>query len=133
MSNQLKTLSILLEQFAICQLNPDEKIPEWAIQKPTDFFSIIKTIEELSIICPEKYVPKEIKVSTGWHCLKLEGPFDLDEPGVLASLVSPLAKAGISVFAEATYNTDYLLVNNIDKAIETLEALNHTVIQPKMN
>ena len=34
--------------------------------------------------------------------------------GVLASLVSPLAVAGISVFAVSTFDTDYLLVKNAE-------------------
>ena len=35
---------------------------------------------------------------------------DFSMVGVLASLVGPLAEAGISVFAVSTFDTDYLLV-----------------------
>jgi hypothetical protein len=124
-----RILSLLAEQFAICRLDPDSPIPEWAMPRQADFFAITQTKEELSIICPQQYIPTDITASLNWRCLKLEGPFELDEPGVLASLVSPLAEAGISVFAEATYDTDYLLVNNIEKAIQILEQLKHRVLQ----
>jgi hypothetical protein len=43
--------------------------------------------------------------------------------GVLASLVGPLASAGISIFTVATYDTDYVLVRDqdIERAMEVLE------------
>ena len=36
---------------------------------------------------------------------------DFSMIGVVASLVTPLAEAGISVFVISTFDTDYLLVN----------------------
>jgi len=39
---------------------------------------------------------------------------DFSQVGVLASLVGPLAEAGISVFAISTFDTDYLLVKQAD-------------------
>jgi hypothetical protein len=39
---------------------------------------------------------------------------DLSHIGVLASLVGPLAQAGVSVFALSTFDTDYLLVKEAD-------------------
>lgn len=131
MNNIARTLSLLPETFAICRLSPDHPIPTWAIQRQASFFAITQTREELSIICPQDSVPldeNDIQADTGWRCFKLEGPFELDEPGGMVSLASPLAQAGISVFAEATYDTDYLLVNQLDNAIATLKALNHTIV-----
>ena len=132
MNIKVRTISLLKEKFAISQLKVEEKIPYWAFEEPSSFFSIIKTEEEISIICLQEYVPKGILSSGGWSCLKLEGSSDLDEPGVLASLVSPLAEAGISVFAQATYNTDYLLVNHIEKSIEVLQSMNHIVLKEEI-
>ncbi|HET6259921.1 MAG TPA: ACT domain-containing protein, partial [Pseudonocardia sp.] len=62
-----------------------------------------------------------------WHCLQIEGPFDFDERGVLASVVDPLAHAGVSVFVVATYDTDYLLVTDIDGARRALLAAGHEI------
>jgi len=45
------SLSVLPEQFAVCRLETNAKIPEWAIGK--DIFSAItRTKDELSIVCP---------------------------------------------------------------------------------
>lgn len=46
----------------------------------------------------------------GWRCLRVAGVIDFTPIGVQASLVSPLAQVGISVFAVSTFDTDYLLV-----------------------
>lgn len=128
-----RTLSLLSGTFAICRLAPDADIPAWAMPRQAEFFSITQTSDELSIVCPQSQVPEgqDIKADLGWRCLKLEGPFGMDEPGVLAGLVSPLAEQGISVFAEATYDTDYLLVNKLELAVETLEDLKHVVNKPE--
>ena len=42
------------------------------------------------------------------------GPIPFSTVGVPASLVQPLAEAGISVFAISTFDTDYVLVKSAD-------------------
>jgi len=46
---------------------------------------------------------------------------------VLASLAEPLARAGVSIFALSTYDTDYLLVREaaLDAARAALESAGH--------
>lgn len=135
MNNVSRTFSLLPEPFAVCRLAPDALIPDWAMPRQARFFAVTQTREELSLICPQANVPTdaaevaEIIIDPGWHCLKLEGPFGLDEPGILASIVTPLAQAGISVFAEATYDTDYLLVKHIDRTLATLVQLDHRILK----
>ncbi|MBX9922520.1 MAG: hypothetical protein K2Y01_00275 [Rhabdochlamydiaceae bacterium] len=58
------SLSILPIQLAVCHLKPLDNIPSWAY-KNTDFFSITRTKEELSIVCEEKLVPEEIQAERG--------------------------------------------------------------------
>ncbi len=55
--------------------------------------------------------------------MKVEGPLDFALTGLLASLTGTLAGAGVSVFALATFDTDYILVKAVDleKAIEALQ------------
>ena len=129
MSPKPRTLTLLPEDFAICRLEPDAVIPAWATPGQASFFSISHSQEELSIICPQQQAPAGVTAHLGWRCFKLEGPFDLEEPGILAALVNPLAEAGIAVFAEATYDTDYLLVNKVELAITALEAIGHRVLK----
>lgn len=94
--------------FAVCRLTHDSAIPAWATSH--DFFSISRTREELSIVCAESQVPSDIRCERDWRCLRIVGSMAFTEIGVLASLVAPLAAAGISVFVISTFDTDYLLV-----------------------
>ncbi len=105
-----RTLTLLPEVFAICRLEPDSPLPDWALTRQASFFSVARTKDELSVICPQEQVPAGVATYTGWRCLRLDGNLDVNETGVLAALVLPLAQAGIRVFAEATYERDYLLV-----------------------
>jgi hypothetical protein len=51
-----------------------------------------------------------VKHDRGWCCYRLQGEFAFTEIGVLVSVLEPLAKAGISIFAVSTFATDYVLV-----------------------
>jgi len=120
-------LSVLPERFAVCRLDPDEAIPDWVFS--TSFWSITRTDEEVSLMLQEEFVPSSWKAEKGWRCLKVLGPLDLSLTGVLASLSTPLAQAGVSIFAISTYDTDYLFVRNtdFDKAQEVLAEHGHRV------
>jgi len=74
------------------------------------------------VVCAEENVPDGVTAERGWRCLKVEGPLDFALTGVLAELLVPLAKAEISVFALATYDTDHLLVRE-DRLEDALAAL----------
>jgi len=106
------TLSVLPERLGICRLAPDEVLPVWVTE--SSFFSITRTLDELSVVCAEPVIPEGITSEKGWRCLKVHGPLDFSLTGILSSLLHPLAKANISVFALSTYDTDYVLVKAID-------------------
>ena len=54
---------------------------------------------------------------------------DFSMIGVVASLVTPLAEAGISVFVVSTFDTDYLLIKETESemALAALQAAGHKV------
>ena len=66
-------------------------------------------------------IKSEIK-DDGWTCIKIIGPMDFSEIGILANISTLLAKAHISIFALSTYDTDYILVKSeqIKKSISAL-------------
>ena len=66
---------------------------------------------------------------TPWRCLRVVGKLELSLVGVIAALTKVLADAGISVFVVSTFDTDYLLVEEVslDSAVETLEVAGHSV------
>jgi len=127
MTDSKLSLSILPNNFAICRLDKGAGIPDWALA--SSFFSLTRSAEELSVVCPQNLVPEGIRRNAGWRCLKVEGPLDLSATGVLASLTNPLAQEGISVFAVSTYDTDYLLVKKKDlkKAVIVLSRNGHQI------
>ena len=120
-------LTKLPGKFAVCRLEPDVAPPTWATTGT--FFSITRTSEELSIVCDQAVVPGGVPSEHDWRCFKLAGPIPFSAVGVLASLVQPLADAGISIFAISTFDTDYFLVKeeNIERAVAALRQAGHTV------
>ena len=107
--------SLIPGTWTVVQLAPDAPIPAWATST-ADFFSISRTTEDLSIICPVEAVPNVTGSELRWSLFKIEGPFSFAAVGVLASFGTPLANAGISLLAISTYDTDYLLVRSADEA-----------------
>lgn len=101
----LKPLPIPL---AVCHLNPEEPVPEWAYSAP--FSSITRTPAELSIVCALSAVPSGIRMEGPWRALFIDACLDFNLTGVLQRLTAPLAASGIPVFAVSTYDTDYLLI-----------------------
>lgn len=121
------SLALLPDSMAICRLAPETPLPGWATSAP--WWSITRTPEELSVVCTERCVPEGVVASRGWRALRFAGPLPLDQTGILASVTAPLAAARISVFALATYDTDYVLVPGAQRtaAIEALERAGHSV------
>jgi len=116
--------------FAVCRLPPQSKPPSWIFDSGSSFFSLTKTADELSIVCLQSIVPADVTpCEKGWSLLKVQGPLDFSLTGIMARLASPLAAAEISIFAVATYDTDYLLVkeNKLEQAIEALKNEGHTI------
>jgi hypothetical protein len=120
-------LCLLPDRFAVCRLDADAELPSWA-SSPT-FLSITRTHDELSIVCEEHRVTGDVRVVRGWRCIKVEGPIPFETTGVAASLTAPLGAAGISVFLIATFDTDYLLVqdNMLGAALDALREAGHVL------
>ncbi|MBS0321571.1 MAG: ACT domain-containing protein [Proteobacteria bacterium] len=121
------TLTIERELFAICRLAPATPPPAWALAAP--YFSMTRTRDELSIVVAQSLAPADIVASRGWRMIRFAGPMPLDQTGILASVTSPLAQARVSVFAVATYDTDYVLIpsDQLQTAVTVLEAAGHAV------
>ena len=120
-------LTVLGERLSICRLDASEEVPVWATG--SSFFSVTRTRDELCVVCPEDVVPESISPERGWRAFRLEGTFDLSMVGVLASVASPLAEAGASIFVVSTFDTDYVLVREeqLDLAVDTLRARGYSV------
>jgi hypothetical protein len=116
---------VLTEELAVCRLASDAVFPAWALEG--GFFGVVRTRDELSIVCSEDRVPEGAIAEGGWVALKLEGPFPFSMTGVLASFLQPLAEAEIPIFAMSTSDTDYVLIKrqNLEQAVVVLGAARH--------
>ncbi len=112
--------SVLPGSYSVLRLPPDADVPAGVLVPP--FHSVTRTPAELSVVCPEGAVPEGARVETGWALLALAGPFPFELVGVLSSVLAPLAKAGVSIFALSTFDTDYVLVKK-DRLADALDAL----------
>jgi len=128
MSEKILTMKLIKEKYGVCRLDKTELIPEWA--KDSDFFSITKTLDELSIVCSQGSIPSSVKCEKDWRILKVEGPLDFSLVGILSSISNVLAQQGISIFAISTYDTDYILVKDkdINNAIDSLSIVGYEII-----
>ncbi len=122
------TLEVLPDDYAIARLAPAAEIPAWATAEAV--FSVSRTPDELSILCPAHCLPADQPAEAGFRGMRVRGPLAFSEVGILASLVAPLAEAGISIFSVSTYDTDYLFVADtaLDAAITSLKQAGHQFV-----
>lgn len=112
-------IELLTGHYGVARLEGGSRFPEWA---KGEFTSVTATSDEVSITCPEVFIPEGIRCEKGWRVLKLIGPLDFALVGILAGISGILAEKKISIFAISTFDTDYILVKD-DKVSEAVEAL----------
>ena len=113
--------------YTIVHLAPDALVPDWATKG--EFTSITRTPDELSIVCPADNLPRDVDSPHHWICLKLEGPFPFELTGVLLSVIEPLSRNGIPIFAISTYDTDYVLIpEEHARALDLLRQAGHQLM-----
>jgi hypothetical protein len=124
-----QTLIVEPGEYAVCQLEPDEPIPDWLPDAP--FWTVTRAGDELSVVCSAEAVPFDTSHESGWALLRMIGPFPFDLTGILSSVLTPLASAGVGIFAISTFNTDYILLKqaSLPAAVGALRAAGHVVQQ----
>ncbi len=107
-------LMLLPDLLAVCRFPVQQEIPAWVWSQKT-FLSVTYTHDELSIVCFSQQLPAEmhgVNCERDWCAIKIQGPLAFSLTGILASLLVPLAAAGVAVFALSTFDTDYVLVKH---------------------
>lgn len=123
MSNTTLTLELFKNKYGVCRLDVNETIPSFA--QKSEFFSITKTHDELSVVCLEKDIPSDVLWERDWRIFKIQGVLDFSLIGILAEISSVLAENKISIFAISTYDTDYILVKDKDVSSASKVLLNN--------
>ncbi|WP_375422727.1 ACT domain-containing protein [uncultured Friedmanniella sp.] len=115
----------------VAQLAPHASVPRWALDDAFEspFWSVTRTADELSVICAWEALPGTVTGVGPMVAFSLDGPLDHSLIGVLAGLLAPLADAGISILAESTFDTDWILVpaTQADQAVTAWRQAGHTV------
>ena len=116
-------MTVLKGRYMIFQAGKDSEIPGWI--DTGHFYSFTRSDEEISVICKQpEYVPPGNHMVAGYRKLiRLNGPFSLEQTGIIAGVSGVLAVAGIPIFTISTYNTDYILLEEkvLEKALVQLQ------------
>ena len=117
-------LELLKKDYAVCRLE-SKQIPDG------EFVSLTVSNGEISLVCESELAPAEGLTEKGWRGLRVCGVLDFSLIGILAGLTDALAKAGVSVFAVSTYDTDYLFVKatSLEAALLALRASGYEVVE----
>ena len=114
-------------RYAICRLPADAPTPEIPAAR---FVTVTRTAEELSLVCDEERAPDGAPREGPYALFRVAGELPLGLTGILASLLEPLAAAGIAIFALSTFDTDYVLLRseNQGRAESVLREAGHRFV-----
>jgi uncharacterized protein len=116
-------LKLLTETFNIYQLKPEAELPSAVFS--CNFYSITKTIDEVSVITDQFIDYPFAKSNPDWKGFKVDGILDFSLTGIINDITKPLKENGISVFVLSTYNTDYIFVK-ADSLAKSIQILGNT-------
>ncbi|MCG8633771.1 MAG: ACT domain-containing protein [Desulfobacterales bacterium] len=129
----MKPLELVIMQgrYTIHRLDKNKDIPDTV--SDSSFYSVTRTDDELSVVCESALIVPADQSESGWSCLKVQGVLEFSLTGILAELSGCLARAGVSIFAVSTYNTDYILVKTqaLADATAVLSAAGHKIIRTR--
>jgi hypothetical protein len=110
----------------ISRLDVDAEV---TMRSVAPFFSVTRTADEVSIVGPHPV--DGAKVEGPWRAFRVGGVLDFSLTGVMHELTGPLAEAGISVFVQSTFDTDYLLVraDSVSSAVTAWTDAGYRVVE----
>ena len=126
-----RSLSLTVQKplLAVIRLPAGDGLPWWAAS--SGFLSLTRTADETSLVCEDSRVREGVPVERGFRALRVDGTLAFAETGILASLATPLAQAGVPVFVVSTYDTDYVLILEtwLREAVDALRKAGHSVTE----
>lgn len=127
MQQQVLSFRVLAGRYGVVRLEATAPLPRWA--EGSGFLSLTRTSEELSVVCQQERIPETVVTEKDWRILKIEAVLDFGLVGILAAVSTVLAEAGIAIFVQSTFDTDYILVKeaSLEKVVTVLEQEGHRV------
>lgn len=97
-----------------------------------DWFAVVRAPEGVTVV--REAGPRTGAADRWVGVYDADAGHGLDVPGLLASVVAPLAGAGVPVFVVSTYDADLVLVPEARKGdmVVALEGAGHELMQPAM-
>ncbi|SDS25839.1 hypothetical protein SAMN04488543_1377 [Friedmanniella luteola] len=106
-------------------------VPRWALDDAfeTPCWGVTRTADELSVLCAWEALPGTVTAVGPFVAFSVDGPLEHSLVGVLAGLLEPLAAAGISILAQSTFDTDWVLVPSAraDDAVAVWQQAGHAI------
>ena len=127
MDQKLK-LRLLDEKFAVSIMPQFAELP--SVFAKGEMCFVMRTDEDLTIICPEFMAPDSGQQEIGYRCIRTAEQIPPNTTGVFISLAKPLTEAGISIFAVSTFHSDYifLMEEHLVKATQALQHAGHEFV-----
>ena len=122
-------LIALKNKYSIYRFANGSPLPDWIYL--SDFYSITKTKDELSVVSVQNDNDTGNSISSkDWRIIKIVGPLDLSLIGIIADISAILKNKSIPIFAVSTFDTDYILVKqkDLESGINALREKGHNVI-----
>ena len=127
MGQKLK-LQLLEEKFVISKMPQFAELP--SVFAKGEMCFVMRTDENLTVVSPEFMAPNNVQQLIGYRAFRVAGETPTSSVGVVASLVQPLADAGISIFAVSTFHTTYIFLMEevLVQATQALQRAGHEFI-----
>lgn len=102
-----------------------EHLPNATFPEDDEWIALVRAPEGLTVI---REAPPYVEAER-WNGLYGETSMGRGDPGMLASIVGPLAETAVPVFVASTYHADLVLVpdHKLGDAAEILEKAGHRV------
>jgi hypothetical protein len=124
------TLDLWPAEYVVYRMPRDSQVPVRLFQAAEPaLISVTCTADETSVVCPAELAGTADYVERGWRALTVRGPLEFTLTGIMAALSGALAGAGVTLFALSSYDTDHVLVKQVDlqRAIKALREAGHVV------
>lgn len=83
-----------------------------------------------TIVCRYGLEPIQADIERNWKAIQVDTALGFNEVGVIASIIGPLAAAGVAVFVLSSFSTDWVLVKDtaVELAKEALRTTGHEFV-----
>ena len=119
------TLETIDGTYSIHQFDVKNVLPPEIFE--SDFYSVTRTGDEISVVIKVPVKVNSQKTSAGWKGLRVAGILDFYLTGIIHDITKPLKENRIPVFVISTFNTDYIFVK--EESFETTLSILKTIYQ----